>query len=538
MKVKLNSSLRKSALTLAIIASFGLTGCLNSSDEPSAETVSLNKTTTGVITGFGSVFINGVEYETDQSAVSIDGVANAKGVDDGLKLGMVVTLSGDASGSNGNALSIEFNDEVEGKVTAIPNVALDGTVTGVLQVMGITINTDEDTVFESNVTGIDTIAMLALDNIVEVSGYSAGDGTVWATRIELKKEMREAGDVTEIKGVISGLIVNEFSIGDQQIIVSDEVLAAAGITELLDGMLVEVKSDADLNPNGLFIVSEIELKSQDKKVFDHDSNDDEVEVEGVITAAPLNGALSFDVNGSTVTYDSVTRFVHGDVTTLANTGLKIKVKGTVDASGAFLAQTVVFKPTGDLKMRGAITSADALNNTVTLFGLTVHLVNNTFVEDDRDVADNLRVKYLFGADDLVAGDWLKVKAYKNSIGELVAMKMTRKTKETDQLSKLEGKVDSLNPTVVSGISVDLSSTSLVPAAGDRVELKGSYDATTNVFTAVEGDTSSSEEHYVGGDDAEEHEEEHVDDDHHNEEVSGSELDTDDDGALSDDSLSS
>ena len=534
MKVKMKSSLRKSALTLAIIASFGLTGCLNSSSEPSAETVSLNKTTTGVITGFGSVFINGVEYETDQSAVSIDGVANAKGVDDGLKLGMVVTLSGDASGDNGNALSIEFNDEVEGKVTAIPSVALDGTVTGVLKVMGTTINTDEDTVFESNVTGIDTIGMLGLDNIVEVSGYSAGDGTVWATRIELKKEMREAGDITEIKGVISGLSSNLFSIGDQEISVADEVLAAAGITELLDGMLVEVKSDADLNPNGLFIVSEIELKSQDKKEFDHDDDDDEVEVEGVITAAPVNGALTFDVNGSTVTYDSVTRFVHGDVATLANTGLKIKVKGTVDATGAFLAQTVVFKPTGDIKMRGAITSADAVNNTVTLFGLTVHLVNNTFVEDDRDVADELRVKYLFGADDLVAGDWLKIKAYKNSNGELVAIKMTRKTKETDQLSKLEGKVDSLNPTVVSGITVDLSSTSLVPAVAERVELKGSYDATTNVFSAVEGDASSSEEHYVGGEDTEEH----VEDEHHSEEVSGSESDTDHDHTSSDDSLSS
>ena len=200
----------------------------------------------------------------------------------------------------------------------------------------------------------------------------------------------------------------------------------------------------------------------------------------------------------------------------------------MEMDGNFLAETVVFKPTGDLEMVGAVTSADAAANTVNMFGLTVHLVNNTFVEDDRDVSDDERVKYLFGADDLSAGDWLKIKAYKNSNGELVATKMVRKTKESDDVSELEGKVDSIDPsTMVSGVKVDMAG-ALTVAVGDLVELEGSYDATTNTFTVTSAEPGEADDHYIGGEDGEEHKE-----DEHNDESHG-----DDDSSHNDDDSTS
>lgn len=528
----MKNTLKKSALTLAIIASFGLTGCLKSNSDPSPETVSLNKTTTGVITGFGSVFINGVEYETDTAAVSIDGVPNTNNVDRdaGLKLGMVVTLSGDAAGGAGTAVSIEFNDEVEGMVTEIPGVdATTGAPTGALKILGTTIITDEDTIFESNVADISTRDQIEIGHIIEVSGYSAGDGVVWATRLELKKKALELNDEVELTGLVSGLTDTTFSIGDMVISYLPENLDA-DITTLADGMLVEVKSlglDGDI-----LVAKKIELKSQDKKSVKHDGDDDEVEVEGVITSSvDFLTTNTFDVNGSTIIFDINTRFVHGTKNTITD-GYKVKVKGAVDANGDFVAQTIVFKPTGDIKMAGPITSADVVANTVNMFGLTVHLENSTTVEDDTDA----KIKYLFGADDLSIGDWLEIKAYKNSNGELVATKMTRKKLEDGKLSKLEGKVNSIDATnsaliVLSGVSVDISATGEAAVLNGKMELKGSYDGTT--FIASVGKPAEADEHYIGGEDGEENKE----DEKHEDETTESNT-HEDDGLEHDDSLTS
>ncbi len=499
----MRKSLQKTAIALAIITSFGLTGCFDGKPAASLETSSLNKTTTGVITGFGSVFVNGVEYETTNANVNIDGVENAQGGDAGLKLGMVVSLSGDATGANGNAVSISFNDEVEGMVTTLP--VSNGTGGYTLTVMGLTINMDEDTVFENAVDGTLAISDIVIGNIVEVSGYSAGDGTVWATRVEMKSNARADGDTVELKGVIRDLSADgsTFTIGAMVLSITNAVLAENEITTLSDGMLIETKSDVALDGNGVMIVTEIDVKSEMKKRVETDGNDEEVEVEGVITAGITNSA--FDVNGSTVIFDANTRFVHGAEANIA-TGVKIKVKGVVDTNGDFLAETIVFKPTGDIKLAGAITSADAATNTVSIFGLTINLVNSTFVEDDRDVAEDDLVKYLFGADDLVAGDWLEIKAYKNSNGELVAMKMIRTTPDTTPVSVLKGKVDSTDLTLVSGVTVDFSSSNIspLPIAGDRVELEGTFDVNTGIFSATSGEASSGpDENYIGAEDAEE-----------------------------------
>ena len=503
----MNKTMKKSALTLAIIASLGLSGCIDSgSSSDSSSQTTLNKTTTGVITGFGSVFVNGVEYETDSANINIDGTQNAAGDDSGLKLGMVVTLSGDASGATGTAVSIEFNDEVEGVVTAIP------AVDGALKIMGLTINTDEDTVFESQDASVTTIDQIALGNVIEVSGYSAGDGVVWATRLELKKTALEADDEVNLNGLVSQLSGTTFMIGEMLIDFNTASLDE-DIDVLANDMLVEVKSDGTMS-NGALVATEIDLKSKKKNKIETDGDDDEVEVEGVITSTALNGG--FEVNGAPVTFDTNTRFVHGSEATL-NIGYKVKVKGAVDATtGDFIAQTVIFKPTGDIKLAGPLTSADAANNTINMFGLTIKLANETFVEDDIEENSRERVKYLFGADDLVANDWLKIKAYKNSLGELVATKMVRKTVESGKLSKLQGKVDSIDATdstliVLSGVAVNLGTSGLTPVVGDKLELKGTYDEALNVFNVTEGETASDEGYYIGGDDAEENEVENHDD---------------------------
>ena len=68
-------------------------------------------TSGGTITGFGSIFVNGVEYDTDAASVSGDG--NLMNVAD-LKLGMVVTVRGklNSGSTTGTAESIVVDIEL------------------------------------------------------------------------------------------------------------------------------------------------------------------------------------------------------------------------------------------------------------------------------------------------------------------------------------------------------------------------------------------------------------------------------------------
>ena len=75
-------------------------------------------TATGVITGFGSVYINGVKFETDQAVVTANGETDTE---DALEIGMVVTINGNigADGDGAEASSIEYQASAEGPVTGI-----------------------------------------------------------------------------------------------------------------------------------------------------------------------------------------------------------------------------------------------------------------------------------------------------------------------------------------------------------------------------------------------------------------------------------
>ena len=504
----MNSILKKSTLALAVIASLGLSAC---NDDSSTSGVSVNKSTTGVITGFGSIFLNGVEYETDQASFIVDGVTGDESL---LKLGMVVTLSGDAAADGtGNATVVEFENEVEGVVIDTSNYAIDGT----LNIMGLTIHTDEDTVFESVNDFMNSIADIQVGNVIEVSGYSSGDGSVWATRLEVKRSSHSVDDEIEMKGRISLPITDTtFMIGQMVVNYSSAEFDDMTPDMIAADLLVEVESDSGFNDAKELIATKIELKNSGKKKHKYEDDDEEVEVQGVITNVVSNTEI--EVNGSTVLLNTATKIVHGDVTTLAN-GLKVKVKGNVDIDGNLVAEKLVFKPSGDIKMFGKLEATDIANNTIKLFGLTVILNNSTMVEDDRDDVDKSElVKYKFGVDDLLVGDWVKVKAFKNASGDLIATKAEREASKENDEEKLEGRIESVNMSaqamVVAGVTVDYSSVGgLTPEIGMKAELKGSFADT--VFTAREGDADADDSVYISGSDKyedDDHDESEHDDD--------------------------
>ena len=117
----------------------------------------------GEVTGFGSIYVNGIKFNTASSSFLVDGNPDASQGD--LAVGMVVTLEVELSDGvyTGKALGVVYDDEVQGPVAAAPvDVAGSGGQKKTFEVFGQTVTIDRiDTVFEN--TGFDTLAALAAE---------------------------------------------------------------------------------------------------------------------------------------------------------------------------------------------------------------------------------------------------------------------------------------------------------------------------------------------------------------------------------------
>ena len=103
-------------------------------------TVEPTQTAIGTISGFGSVIVNGVRFDDSSASISMDDVTRSR---DQLRVGMVVRVRGriHADGT-GVAESIQYNDCVQGPITAMNQVRNSVTV------LGQTVQLDEETVFD------------------------------------------------------------------------------------------------------------------------------------------------------------------------------------------------------------------------------------------------------------------------------------------------------------------------------------------------------------------------------------------------------
>jgi len=125
--------------------------------------------TIGPISAFGSIYVNGVKYDTQHAQISVNG--NSASADQ-LRVGMMVTVEGTQEGSSGVAQAISFAEDVRGQVTALFE---DG-----LMLAGQRIEIDERTLFD----GVSDLSAIQIGNLLSVSGLQSDDGALLATFIE------------------------------------------------------------------------------------------------------------------------------------------------------------------------------------------------------------------------------------------------------------------------------------------------------------------------------------------------------------------
>jgi hypothetical protein len=426
----------------------------------------------GAITGFGSIFVNGVEFETTSAEIRIE---DSPGTESELEIGDIVEVRGTVNddGVTGKAEVVSFNDSVEGPVSSVDLAA------GTLVVMGQTVRVTGSTVFDNSFS-IPSLAGIQPGDVVEVSGFPNAAGEIVASRIE----PRPAGGELELFGVVSALDANAKRFNITSTVV-DYTTAQLDNGSPTNGACVEVKGSG-FN-GGVLTATRVEVKGCTAQVADGDLG----EIEGVITR--IVSSTEFEIGARRVSHGATTVFEGGTAADL-RANLKVEAEGTFNASGVLVAKKVDLKPETSARLLGTIDSIGS--SSLTLFGITV-LTDAGTAYDDKS---SQNVRPLTFAD-LRTGDYLEVRGFEEATaGTMTAVLVERE--DLDTRREIRGTATDVSQPgfKVLGVAVTtnaatqyrdvndaaISAATFFGAAANRpVQVRGTWNGTT--FTAEEAE---------------------------------------------------
>ena len=411
---------------MATMAALGTLSCSSGSDVAgiggSGITTPSGYISAGPIDAFGSIYVNGVEFDTSSSTFDVDG--NPDGVESDLAIGMRVKVYGsiNADGVSGTADSVSYDDELQGPVSALSPPDTDG-VRRIFDVFGITVLINSTTT-NFDVSGDITTAeafdfnTIADKDHVEISGYYDSAGVLVATRVELVSQAFNPGnDIVEIKGTITGLINTTFNLDSFPSLTIDASSAALEDLpndQLSDGIFVEVIGRCTDAKCITVIASLVEAESDDI------SSDDAVEIEGIVTDYVDDS--SFKVNGLPI---DATTAVREPLSLILENDAIVEVEGML-VNGVLVA-TNVKQEGGEIKIAATVNSVDTATSSVILEPvsgqtITVSIDNSTEIKDEINETIDNPAELI---NSLMAGDYLRVEGFDNGTGTVIANSVKR-----------------------------------------------------------------------------------------------------------------
>jgi cytoskeletal protein CcmA (bactofilin family) len=451
----------------ALAVALSVVGCGGDSSDSSSTTTTPTVTPTssvysGTVSGFGSVIVGGVRFDTVGASTSDDDGAEVRLED--LRIGMLVTVSGSADDSTGRgtATQLTLSHGTTGAITSI-NFEADTLV-----LLGQTVTTNTSTIYE----GAAAFDSLEVGAFIEVYGVLQTDNTVLATLIEVKT----APTGIRLVGRMSALntTAQTFKVGD----ITVNYASPATVTGTLgDGKRVKIKAAADALDGNVLTASSV-------KVNEGAANGETVppntylKLEGVVDSLPdSNGLLT--VSGTPVNVSSAT-----GKSIITTVGQLIEVKGTWDGS-VLQATKVEAEDEGDDRneLYGAVSELQPSSGTptsVVVHGVTVDVSSAVF-NNGKSAAD------------LVVGSYVEIKGH--VVGDvLVATKVELKTGSDAAGREFEdygviSEFSSASSFKVDGVLVDASSARFEDGTasnlvnGAYVEIKGAQNA-SGVFVAT------------------------------------------------------
>lgn len=360
-------------------------------------------TSTGTVSGFGSVFVNGVKFKTSSATKIFDDDADDGAAinDSALKVGHIVDVKGvSEDATNAAAQSMEMAAEVKGPVDSVFV-----TATKTLVVMGQTVLVDNNTAIDNNV-GVNGVTDLKVGDLVEVHGFRDAGGTIVATRIEKQGAVAKF----RVRGAIATLdtAARTFKIGALTVSYVNALVVPAGVV-LADGLRVQVSADTAPVASKL-----IATKVKVKKAEDSAKS----ELEGVINK--FTSVTDFEVTGKKITTTATTVFSGGTSADLKE-GVKVEIEGAT-LNSVLTASKIEIKAGGDNKsehsantgVAALVASASLADKTITVLGKKFNVTAKTMFEDK---ANNTRPFNITNFDSVIKiGVFVQISAFKDGAG--------------------------------------------------------------------------------------------------------------------------
>ena len=472
--------LKKSALATSI--ALALTGCGGGSSDsapnannPGGNNSSDKVSSSGVITGFGSVYVNGVRYDTANAEIEFEGEGRMS--EDDLRLGMRVEIEAEQDGDDRRATRVMFDKDLKGPVSSVSPNAEDPTL-GTLVVLGQTVTVDANTVLSSDIadTNMDgSIDLNDLDSsqgrvVVEVSGFPTEEGFI-ATRLERLNQndddSDDDGNEAEVKGVIADLDTTNGTFMIRDPLVHYDLSALDDDIEdgeLSNGWFVEV--EGEVQADGSLLASKIER--EDDRWYDDDEREGEFEIEGIIQAVDTDSTPnSVTINGVVIPMADASALV-------SLVGVKVEIEGSFNAEGRLEIDTdddgIKREWNNNVEISDRVETVGATSFTTRL-GVTVTPTGLSRVEDDdEDDGDRLNPEDFMAR--LQAGDSIEARGYFAEDGTLTWTRIERDDDEDDQECSLRGPVDadsidaSAGTFTILGVTIDTTSIVDDDAFGD------------------------------------------------------------------------
>ncbi len=415
----------------------------------------------GAISGFGSVIVNDVDFDTKNAKVFINSRRVGEGdfdVRNKLALGMVVRVEGKFLGNGtGKADRIVFNENVKGPVTAIETL---DTVIKKITVLGQIVIVDDGT----NLKGTD-FDSLAVGNVLQISGWTDGNGVTQATYAALitepDAEATARGIITEVNVSQKNLRINRLSVDFSRAVLSgfpDDELPAAGQLVVATGIL---------DANGVLAAEEVSLEND----LGVEAADD-VEIEGIVSQ--VSSPSDFVLGATAVQTDAATAFKGIEPSDIV-AGTRLLVKGAL-TQGRLLADEVMARD--KVNLEGTVESVDDGREEISLLGLNALIIHiNDFTKIFGDAAE---------LTDVQQGQHAKILGFVAGENKVEAARVKVENKASAKV-RLQGPITLINPPIISVFTVDVD-TAAIPENGFGTMEDGPVSRNEFFNLAFKGDT--------------------------------------------------
>jgi len=407
----------------AIAGVVSLSLLLSACDSDDDEDVPLlpNATSSGVVSGFGSVYVNGLRYVTENSSIIENGTESSE---EALKVGMKVTIKANQSASNDpTAIEVKYIADAIGEIKDIDLAASSLTILG-------------QTYLITDASKFEGVAFNELrENVpVELSAFENANGSFTVTYLTTRDDISEQ----QLIGTVSKLkkLEKTFFIGDLAVNYTNADVQGG----LYDGSTVSIKSDIGL-VGSEFIADEVNVQGL------------VLVIGGTLTVAgfventyDINEGKVIEIDGRNFLLTDESEFGQGDEDDL-RVGSQVNLIATVidsDEELPYYPITDIRVELGnDISLEGIVEATS--DQSFTMFGKVFTVDGYTQYEDDSEQA--LRN---FNFTDIAIGDRLEVDAF-GVDGALISRNIERE--ETGAIEQdtheIEGVVDDINIDLVS-----------------------------------------------------------------------------------------